>query len=111
PGGQAAEPADHQGAVSIPRQAQGDIQGMHAGATTAARYQEGPGIGHRAATGLERPLSRRVGLAIAAGLDPGRQVQSIMAGAQEELDQQTTQRSQELPKGLLKLEEGTGCRI
>src|SRR5262249_41767140 len=111
PGGQAAEPADHQGAVRIAGQAQLDIQRMHAGATAAARHEEGAVIGDRAATGLERPLSLGVGQAITTGLGPWGQVQSIVAGTQEQLDQQTAQGSEELPEGLLKFKEGGGRRI
>jgi hypothetical protein len=111
PGGQAAQPADHQGAVSIAGQAQLDIQRMHAGTTAAARHEEGSVIGDRAATGLQRPPSLGVGQAIATGLGPWGQVQSIVAGTQEQLDQQTAQRSEELPEGLLKFQEGGGRRI
>jgi len=80
PGGQAAELADHQGAVRIVGQAQLDIQRMHAGTTAAARHEQGAVIGDRAATGLQRPLSLGVGQAIATGLGPWGQVQSIVAG-------------------------------
>src|SRR5215468_9132866 len=84
---------------------------MYAGTTAAARDEEGSVIGDRAATGLQRPLSLGVGQAIATGLGPWGQVQSIVAGAQEQLDQQTAQRSEELPEGLLKFQEGGGRRI
>ena len=68
---------------------------MHAGAAAAARHEEGPDIGDRPATGLERPLGGGVRHAIAAGLGPGRQVEPVVAGPEEELDQQAAQRSQE----------------
>lgn len=38
PGGQPTEPADDQRAVGIARQAQGDIQGMHAGTVSARSF-------------------------------------------------------------------------
>ena len=68
PGGQPAEPADDQRAVGVAGQAQRDVQGMHAGPAAVARHEEGPDIGDRPATGLERPLGGGVRHAIAAGL-------------------------------------------
>jgi hypothetical protein len=106
PGGQAAEPADDQGAVGVARQAQRGIQGMHAGTAAAARHEEGPAIGDRPATGLECPLGGRIRHAIAARLRPRRQVQPALPRVEEELDQQAAQRSQQPQEGLLEVEEG-----
>jgi hypothetical protein len=69
--------------LRIAGQARLDIQRMHAGTTAAARHEEGAVIGDRAATGHQRPLSFGVGQAIATGLGPWGQVQSIVAGPQE----------------------------
>jgi hypothetical protein len=45
------------------------------------------------------------------GLGPWGQVQPIVVGTQEPLDQQTAQRSEQLPEGLLRFQEGGGRRI
>src|SRR5713226_5144183 len=79
---------------------------MHAGAAAAARHEEGPAIGDRSAGGLEGAWGVGVREAVAPGLGPSRQVQPVVAGAEEELDQQAAQRSQPRQEGLLEVEEG-----
>src|SRR5512135_1202896 len=110
PGGQPAEPAENQWAEGVARQAQRHVQGVHAGPVAVARQEEGPDIGDRPATGLERPPGGGVRHAIAAGL-PGRRVEPIVACPEEELDQQTAQRPQEPQEGRLELEERRGPLI
>jgi hypothetical protein len=80
---------------------------VHAGPAAVARHEEGPDIGDRPTTGLERPPSGGVGHAIAAGL-PGRLVEPIVARPEEELDQQAPQRPQEPQQGCLEVEERRG---
>jgi hypothetical protein len=99
------------GLYASPCQAQLDLQRMHAGTTAAARHEESAAVGDRAATGLQCLLSLAVGQAIATGLGPWGRVQSIVEGTQEQLHQKTAQRSEELPRGLLKFQQGSGRRM
>src|SRR5512143_476421 len=110
PGGQPAEPADDQRAEAISRQAQRHVQGMHAGPAAVPRHEERANIGDRPATGPERPPGGGVRRAIAAGL-PGRRVEPVVAGAEEELDQYASQRLQESQQSRLELEERRGSLL
>jgi hypothetical protein len=107
PSGQPTEPADDQRGVGVAGQAQRHVQRVHAGPAAAPRHEEGPGVGDRPATGLERAPGGGVRHPIAAGL-PGRQVGPVVAGPEEELHQQTPQRPQEPQQRRLELEEGRG---
>jgi hypothetical protein len=107
-GGQAGDELDDPGAEAIAGQAEDDIEGVKAWAFGFLGDEVSAGVGDFTEAGVEGAFGVLVFEAIAAVLEPGLEIEAVVAANEEEGEQETTEGGDEGEETLLEGEEGGG---